>query len=67
MVNNKECSGLHKQAANDHEEAAKHHHKAAECHDQSKLSDAKVSSRSAMDSCNKAQKHSATAYENSAK
>jgi len=67
MLNNKECSGLHKQAAIDHEEAAKHHHKAAECHDQNKMSDAKGSSKSAMDCCNKAQKHSATACEHSAK
>jgi hypothetical protein len=67
MSNIKEASGLHKQAAIDHEEAAKHHRKAAECHDQNKLSDAKASSKSAMDSCNKAQKHSATACECSAK
>ena len=67
MLNNKECSGLHKQAASDHEEAAKHHHKAAECHDQNKVSDAKSSSKSAMDCCNKAQKHSASACESSAK
>ena len=67
MSNIKEASSLHKQAAIDHEEAAKHHRKAAECHDQNKLSDAKASSKSAMDSCNKAQKHSATACESSAK
>jgi hypothetical protein len=67
MLNNKESSNLHKQAANEHEEAAKHHHKAAASHDQDKLSDAKASSKSALDSCNKAQKHSATACENSAK
>jgi hypothetical protein len=67
MSNTKEASGLHKQAASDHEEAAKHHRKAAECHDQNKLSDAKVSSKSAMDCCNKAQKHSATVCECSAK
>jgi hypothetical protein len=67
MLNTKEAGSLHQQAASDHEEAAKHHHKAAECHDQNKLSDAKVSSKSAMDSCNKAQKQSATACESSAK
>lgn len=62
-----QSSGLHNQAAKDHEEAAKHHRKAAECHDQNKLSDAKGSSKSAMDSCNTAQKHSATACASSAK
>jgi len=67
MSNTNEASGLHKQAAIVHEEAAKHHRKAAECHDQNKLSDAKASSKSAMDSCNKAQKQSATACESSAK
>jgi hypothetical protein len=67
MSNINEASGLHKQAAIDHEAAAKHHRKAAECHDHHKESDAKDSSRSAMDCCNKAQKHSATACECSAK
>ncbi len=67
MSNTNEASGLHKRAASEHEEAAKHHRKAAECHDQNKLSDAKVSSKSAMDCCNKALKHSATACECSAK
>lgn len=67
MSNTNEASGLHKQAASDHEAAAKHHRKAAECHDQNKLSDAKSSSKSAMDCCNTAQKHSATACGCSAK
>ena len=67
MLNNKESSGLHKQAASDHEAAAKHHRKAAECHDQTKVSDAKGSSKSAMDCCNTAQKSSAKACECSAK
>ena len=67
MSNTKEASSLHKQAATDHEEAAKLHRKAAECHDQNKLSDAKGSSKSAMDCCNKAQKQSTTACEGSAK
>ena len=67
MSDIKEASGLHKQAASDHEAAAKHHRKAAECHDQNKLSDAKGSSKSAMDCCNTAQKNSATACESSAK
>ena len=67
MPNTNKASGLHKQAAIDHEEAAKHHRKAAECHDQNKLSDAKGSSKSAMDCCNTAKKSSATACECSAK
>ena len=67
MSNTNQASDLHKLAAGEHEAAAKHHRKAAECHDQNKLSDAKASSKSAMDCCNKAQKHSATACENSAK
>jgi hypothetical protein len=67
MPNTNQASGLHKLAASEHEAAAKHHHKAAECHDQNKLSDAKASSKSAMDCCNKAQKHSATACECSTK
>jgi len=67
MSNTNEASDLHKQAASDHEAAAKHHRKAADCHDQNKLSDAKGSSTSAMDSCNTAQRHSATACECSAK
>ena len=66
MLNTNEASGLHKQAAIDHEAAARHHCKAAECHDHNKPSDARNSSRSAMDCCNKAQKHSATACECSA-
>jgi len=67
MSKTNEASGLHKQAASDHEAAAKHHRKAAECHDQNKLSDAKGSSKSAMDCCNTAHKSSATACECSAK
>ena len=67
MSNTNVASGLHKQAASDHEAAAKHHRKAAECHDQNKLSDAKASSKSAMDCCNTAHKSSATACERSAK
>jgi hypothetical protein len=61
------ASGLHKQAAIDHEAAAQHHRKAAECHDRNKLSEAKGSSRSAMECCHSAQKHSETACECSAK
>ena len=67
MPNTNKASGLHKQAASDHEAAAKHHRKAAECHDQDKLSDAKGSSKSAMECCKTAQKNSATACECSAK
>jgi hypothetical protein len=67
MSNTNEASGLHKQAASDHEAAAKHHRHAASCHDQNKHSDAKGSSKSAMDCCNTAQKHTATACECSAK
>ena len=67
MSNTNEASSLHKQAATDHQEAAKHHLKAAECHDQNKASDAKGSSKSAMECCNKAQKHSTTACEHTAK
>ena len=67
MSKTNEASGLHKQAASDHEAAATHHRKAAECHDQNKLSDAKGSSKSAMDCCNTAHKSSATARECSTK
>jgi hypothetical protein len=67
MSHNIDASVLHKKAATEHEAAAKHHHKAAECHDQKKVSDAKGSSKSAMDCCNTAQKHSTTACECSAK
>jgi hypothetical protein len=63
MSNTNEASGLHKQVATDHEAAVKHDRKAAECHDQNKLSDAKGNSKSAMDCCNTAQKHSVTACE----
>jgi len=61
MSNINQASGFHKQAASDHEAAAKQHQKAAECHDQNKLSDAKGSSKSAMDCCNTAQKSSTAA------
>ncbi len=57
MTQTNEASTLHKKAASDHEAAAKHHHKAAECHDHNKTSDAKASSKSAMDCCNTAQKN----------
>ncbi len=67
MSDTNEASRLHKQAASEHEATAKHHHKAAECHDQNKLSDAKGSSKSAMDCCNTAQKRTATACGCSAK
>jgi hypothetical protein len=67
MSNTNQASGLHKHAASEHEATAKHHRKAAECHDQNKLSDAKASSKSAMECCHTAQKHSATACESSAK
>jgi hypothetical protein len=67
MSNSNEASGLHKQAASEHEATAKHHRKAAECHDHNKLSEAKDSSKSAMDCCNTAQKHTATACRCSAK
>ena len=67
MSTTNEASGLHIQAASDHEEAAKHHRKAAECHDQNKLSDAKGSSKTAMDCCNTAQKRSTAACGCSAK
>ena len=67
MSHTNEASGLHKKAASEHEAAAKHHHKAAECHDHNKLNDAKSSSKSAMECCNTAQKHSASACECSAK
>jgi len=67
MSNINSASSQHKLAAGDHEEAAKHHIKAAECHDQNKISDAKESAKSAMDCCNKAQKHTETACSSSAK
>jgi hypothetical protein len=56
MTQTTEASTLHKKAASDHEAAAIHHHKAAECHDHNKTSDAKISSKRAMDCCNSAQK-----------
>lgn len=67
MTQVNEASTLHKKAASDHEAAAKHHHKAAECHDGNKLSDAKISSKSAMDCCNDAQKNTKAACDCSAK
>ncbi len=62
-----EASKLHTQAADDHEATAKHHRNAADCHDQNKVSDAKDSSKSAMDCCNTAQKNSTVACGCSAK
>jgi hypothetical protein len=67
MSNTNEASGLHTQAASAHEEAAKQHHHAASCHDQNKMSDAKDSSKSAMECCNTAQKQSIAACGCSAK
>lgn len=67
MSDNHEACALHKQAAVDHQEAAKHHMKAAECHEQNKLSDAKGSSKSAMECCDKAQMQSKSACACSAK
>jgi hypothetical protein len=61
MTQTNEASTLHKKAASEHEAAAKHHHKAAECHDHNKTSDAKISSKSAMDCCNTAQKNTKAA------
>lgn len=61
MTQTNEASTLHKKAASEHEAAAKHHHKAAECHDHNKTGDAKISSKSAMDCCNTAQKHTKAA------
>ena len=67
MSKTNEASGLHKHAASDHEAAAKHHRHAAECHDQNKVSDAKASSKSAMECCDTAQKNSVAACGCSAK
>lgn len=67
MTETNEASVLHKKAASDHEAAAKHHHKAAEYHDNNKLSDAKISSKSAMDCCNTAQKNTKAACDYSDK
>ena len=67
MPHTNEASALHKQAACDHEAAAKHHHKAADCHAQNNVSDAKTSSKSAMDCCNTAQKQTKAACDCSAK
>jgi hypothetical protein len=67
MLNTKDASGLHKQAASAHEEAAKQHAHAASCHDQNKISDAKDSSKNAMECCNTAQKQSVAACGCSAK
>lgn len=63
MTQTNEASTLHKKAASDHEAAAKHHLKAAECHDQNKMSDAKISSKSALDCCNTAQKNTIAAHD----
>ena len=67
MTQANEASTLHKQAAGDHEAAAKHHHMAAESHDHNKVSDAKTSSKSAMDCCNTAQKNTKAACDSSNK
>ena len=67
MSQNIDASVLHNKAASDHEAAAKHHHQAAACHDQNKVSDAKTSSKSAMDCCNSAQKQTKAACGCSAK
>ncbi len=61
MSHNKDASVLHNKAATEHEASAKHHRKAAECHDQNNVSDAKGSSKNAMDCCNTAHKYSTTA------
>jgi len=58
---NKTASASHKQAASDHEACAKHHHEAANMHDNDKADEAKMSSRAAMDCCDKATKQSTTA------
>ena len=67
MTNTNESSTLHKKAAGDHEAAAKHHQKAAESHDQNKLSDAKISAKSAMDSSDAAHKNTKVACDSSGK
>jgi len=67
MSKTNDSSSLHKDAASDHEATAKQHRHAAECHDNNKLSDAKTSSKSAMECSNKAHKHSETACASSAK
>jgi hypothetical protein len=67
MIHTNEASALHKQAASDHQAAAMHHNKAADCHDQNKLSEAKTSSKSAMDCCNTAQEKTKSACACSAK
>jgi hypothetical protein len=61
MSTNSEASNLHQQAAADHEAAAGHHRQAATNHDKDELVQAKAKSKSAMDSCNAAQKKSAAA------
>jgi len=61
------ASNAHKEAAKGHKECADHHLKAASHHDNHKDADAKTSSKSAMECCNTASKHSATACEGSAK
>jgi hypothetical protein len=67
MSNHDEASTLHNQAASDHEAAAEQHRHAASCHDKNQQADAKGSSKSAMDCCNKAQKQSESACACSAK
>jgi len=64
---NTTVSTAHKEAAKDHKACADHHLKAAEHHDNHKDADAKASSKSAMECCNKASKHSATACAGSTK
>lgn len=60
-------SALHTKAAHEHEATAKLHHNAAEHHDHNKIADAKTCSKNAMDACNNAQKHSASACASTAK
>jgi hypothetical protein len=61
------ASTHHKQAATDHETAARQHRKAAEHHDKNMLFDAKHSSASALECCDKAQKQSVAACQISAR
>ncbi|MFN5542022.1 MAG: hypothetical protein ACK45Y_14240 [Betaproteobacteria bacterium] len=67
MSSSNESSGLHKIAATDHQAAAEQHLKAAAFHDENKSSEAQGCAKRAMDSCNTAQKKSATACESTAK
>ena len=59
-----ENHGLHEQDTDD-DEAAKYHRKAPEFYDQNKVSDAKGSSKSAMDSRNTSHQHSTTTQKRS--